>query len=281
MKTIGQFAKQHNVTVKTLHHYEKMDLVLPEHVDQDSGYRYYGVEATNNLKLVLFMKELGFSLSEIKNIVKHKDNTELLQELLKLKRKQTKSDQETTERRLFQINKLLSISRENINITCEELIQMSEETLYTGKYGRGTFIEESLKRFEMAKQNKTPLSIIQMDLDHFHNVNKNFGYDAGDIVLDRTQSEIISVLQESKYETLLERKGGDEFSVVVNASAMNASLLATKILNRVIAIDYSDISEDLKVSITAGIAGMTKNINSYSELAQEAIIKLYQAKRNR
>lgn len=41
MIQIGQFAKVNNVTVKTLHHYEKIGLLLPVNVDQSTGYRFY------------------------------------------------------------------------------------------------------------------------------------------------------------------------------------------------------------------------------------------------
>jgi diguanylate cyclase (GGDEF)-like protein len=120
-----------------------------------------------------------------------------------------------------------------------------------------------------------------MDLDHFHQVNKNYGYEIGDLVLKRTQDEIVSVLQASKYETLMERKGGDEFTVLAHCSALQVSQLTTKILNRVVAIDYSDVAEDLKVSITAGMAALRKRTKSYADLLHQATIKLYEAKRNR
>ena len=159
---------------------------------------------------------------------------------------------------------------------------MSKKELYSGKYGRGEFIEESEKAFNIAKQNNTDLSVIQLDLDMFHQLNQKYGYDIGDIVLDRTTTEIISVLGEYPYTSLLERKGGDEYSITVETNPLGASKLATNILNRVKEVNYDDIAEKLSVSITAGIAGLTKNTKSYSQLVQEAIVTLYEAKkRNR
>ena len=69
MKTIGQFAKENNVTIKTNHHYEKMDLINPSKVDDETGYRYYGENEALELRIVLFLKELGLSLSEIKKVL--------------------------------------------------------------------------------------------------------------------------------------------------------------------------------------------------------------------
>lgn len=163
----------------------------------------------------------------------------------------------------------------------KELIDMGKEELFTGKYGRGKFIEESEKLFDKAKENKTKLSVVQLDLDMFHKLNQTYGYDVGDIVLERTQDEIVSILQECSYETLLERRGGDEFSITVCASTREASMLSTKILNRVKDVDYSDVADKLKVYITAGISGLTKKSESYTQLVHEATMELYKAKRNK
>ncbi len=283
MKTIGQFAKENNVTVKTLHHYEKLELIIPTKVDPNTGYRYYSEEESLNLKIILFMKDLGFSLSEIKKVLLNNLQKEDLLESLSFKLNQSSSELEETSNRIFKLETIISIV-ENKDIgktNMKELISMSEKELYTGKHGRGTFIEETVKMFNKAKQEQTPLSVIQMDLDHFHEVNQKYGYEVGDIVLRRTLDEIVDVLKEKHYSTMLQRKGGDEFSIVAETTTRDAAMLATKILNRVVAIDYSDIAEGLKVSITAGIAGLTKNTVSYSDLIHQATIKLYEAKRNR
>lgn len=282
MKTIGQFAKANNVTVKTLHHYEKLDLINPTKVDDNTGYRYYSDEARVHLHTILFLKDLGFSLSEIKEVMQSHYDVATLLEFIEFKKKQATQDMNTTSDRLHKLDTMETILKQTDGKNqIKELIEMSEDALFTGNYGRGDFIEAAEKTFNKAKQEKTPLSIIQMDLDHFHQVNKTYGYDIGDIVLQRTQDEIMSVLQASKHETLLQRKGGDEFTVLVNCTGLAVSKLTTNILNAVVNVDYSDVAENLSVSITAGIASMTRKNKSYADLMHEATIKLYESKRNR
>lgn len=282
MKTIGQFAKDHNVTVKTLHYYEKLNLVTPKEVDTYTGYRYYGDKEARDLKLVLFLKELGLSLSEIRTVMDDGYTQESLLEVLEYKKNQIRKDKELASLRLQKITSFMSLLDEYKAKTLDykELMGMSEEKLFSGKYGRGEFIEEAEKLFNVSKLNKTPLSVIQMDLDKFHNINKTHGYDVGDIVLDRTSNEIITVLQESNYNSMLERKGGDEFSVIVNAEGFEVSKLVSTILNRIVNVDYSDVTENLRVTITAGIASLTQKTDSISEMVQNATIELYKAKRN-
>ena len=283
MKTIGQFAKENNITVKTLHHYEKLELIIPTRVDPNTGYRYYSDEESLNVKIILFMKDLGFSLSEIKNVLSDNVRKEELIGSLSFKLEQASNELDNTSNRIYKLETVISIidDKKLGKTNMKELIGMSEKELHTGKHGRGKFTEETVKMFNKARQENTNLSAIQMDLDRFHEVNKKHGYDVGDIVLRRTTDEIVNVLKEHQYTTMLQRKGGDEFSVIAETNTREAAMLATKILNRVVSIDYSDVADDLKVSISAGIAGLTKSTVSYSDLIHQATIKLYESKRNR
>lgn len=66
--TVGRAAQLAGVTVRTLHHYDEIGLVVPSQRSQ-GGYRLYGRREIARLQEVLFFKELGFGLEEIKDIV--------------------------------------------------------------------------------------------------------------------------------------------------------------------------------------------------------------------
>ena len=72
MYKIKQFANRVGVSVRMLRHYDKIDLLIPENINQYNGYRYYGSKNLETMQQVLFFKELGFSLGEIKNIIDDK-----------------------------------------------------------------------------------------------------------------------------------------------------------------------------------------------------------------
>ena len=63
---IGEFSKLMQVTVKTLRHYEQLELLKPADVDQWTGYRYYSIEQMQRLSSIRELKNLGFSLEEIR-----------------------------------------------------------------------------------------------------------------------------------------------------------------------------------------------------------------------
>ena len=66
--TIGAVARLAGVTVRTLHHYDRIGLVVPSE-RTDGGYRLYGHRQVERLQEVLLFRELGFGLDEIRRIV--------------------------------------------------------------------------------------------------------------------------------------------------------------------------------------------------------------------
>jgi DNA-binding transcriptional MerR regulator len=68
MYTIKQLSDLVGVTPRTLHYYDEIGLFKPESVGAN-GYRYYGDESLLKLQQILFYRELGLDLSEIKHIV--------------------------------------------------------------------------------------------------------------------------------------------------------------------------------------------------------------------
>ena len=63
---IGEFSQLMQVTVKTLRHYEQKGLLIPDEVDEWTGYRYYSIEQMQTLQTIRDLQRLGFSLDEIK-----------------------------------------------------------------------------------------------------------------------------------------------------------------------------------------------------------------------
>ncbi len=62
--TVKELADLANVTVKTLHHYHKIGLLIPNEISE-AGYRYYGQAELERLQQILFFRELDFSLEDI------------------------------------------------------------------------------------------------------------------------------------------------------------------------------------------------------------------------
>lgn len=66
---VGSLAKLAGVSARTLRYYDKINLLQPERV-LENGYRIYGQKEVNMLQQILFYRELGVPLDEIKRIVR-------------------------------------------------------------------------------------------------------------------------------------------------------------------------------------------------------------------
>lgn len=79
--SIGNAAKICNTSVQTLRYYDKIGLVNPTHTDKFTGYRYYSNRDMLYIKIVQDMKQLHFSLEEIRALLKTDQLDELLIQL--------------------------------------------------------------------------------------------------------------------------------------------------------------------------------------------------------
>ncbi|PRB72359.1 hypothetical protein CQ011_01465 [Arthrobacter sp. MYb213] len=67
--SIGEFATLMNVTVKALHHYEKIELLKPVRVDRLTGYRKYSSAQFGTVMLIRQYRALGLTLAGIKRVI--------------------------------------------------------------------------------------------------------------------------------------------------------------------------------------------------------------------
>ena len=72
MRTISQVAELANISIRTLQYYDEIGLLKPSELTK-SSYRLYNEEALQKLQQILFFKELGFKLKEIKEILQKPD----------------------------------------------------------------------------------------------------------------------------------------------------------------------------------------------------------------
>lgn len=76
---IGEFARICQTRISVLRHYDKLGLLKPTYIDKFTGYRYYSQEQIAIFFRITALKEAGFSLSEIKELLGQlRDNTDLL-----------------------------------------------------------------------------------------------------------------------------------------------------------------------------------------------------------
>jgi DNA-binding transcriptional MerR regulator len=100
---IGELSEQAGVSVQTVRYYERRGL-LPEPDRTESGYRSYNREALLHLRFILTAKGLGFTLSEIRELIDLRvDPAATAQEV----RTHARQKIQTTKAKIADLNRLL------------------------------------------------------------------------------------------------------------------------------------------------------------------------------
>ena len=76
--TVKEFADMHHINKRTLHYYDEIGLFSPA-VKNENNYRYYTLSQSAELEYILSLKELGMSISEIKEYLKQPNSNHLIE----------------------------------------------------------------------------------------------------------------------------------------------------------------------------------------------------------
>lgn len=87
MFKIGEFSKLTQVSIRMLRYYDETGLLKPAETDKFTGYRLYSAEQIPDLNRIIFLRDLGFNVSEIADALDHWED-ELITNLLDGKRRE-------------------------------------------------------------------------------------------------------------------------------------------------------------------------------------------------
>ena len=88
MLNIGEFARLGQVSPRMLRHYDELGLLTPERVDPGSGYRFYSVHQLARLHRIVALRDIGFGLDQIRQILTQDISVQELRGMLRLRRAQ-------------------------------------------------------------------------------------------------------------------------------------------------------------------------------------------------
>lgn len=78
---IREFSKLTNVSVRMLHHYDTIGLLMPIEIDRINGYRLYSVSQIPTLQKIIMLRDLNFSIPEIKDVLHNWSDEDLIKKL--------------------------------------------------------------------------------------------------------------------------------------------------------------------------------------------------------
>ena len=138
------------------------------------------------------------------------------------------------------------------------------------------FQDRLREEFRRAQRYDDPLALILVDLDHFKNVNDNFGHQVGDEVLAATAGCVKAAVRETDF---VARYGGEEFAVLLPKTHLAGALtVAERIAAEMLRIKAGP--SGLKITASFGVSGFPgRSVNTAEQLVKTADEALYRAKR--
>lgn len=119
------------------------------------------------------------------------------------------------------------------------------------------------------------LSLMMLDIDHFKEVNDQFGHDAGDHAIQ----SIATILNDvTRSDAKIARFGGEEFAVLVaDLDAESVASIAERIRRAVAAYDFSHDGNDIRLTVSIGTTNMRTD-DTTGTFVKRADVLLYRAK---
>src|SRR4051812_24844893 len=122
MLSIGDFARLGQVSPRMLRHYDQIGLLTPEHVDPATGYRSYGVAQLARLHRLLALRDLGFGLEHIAELLDDDVSVEQLRGMLRLRRGQIEQTVAEEQARLRRVEAHLRALEGSTAMPTEEIV---------------------------------------------------------------------------------------------------------------------------------------------------------------
>lgn len=144
----------------------------------------------------------------------------------------------------------------------------------TGLYNR-RYMEDTLQRMvQLADRDRSELSVLMLDLDHFKRLNDHHGHARGDAALRDVAATMIASLRDSDIAC---RYGGEELLVILPHCGVEAAARKAEQLRA--SIEQLSEKDGAEISASFGVASLSPATRSVAELMAAADAALYRAKR--
>ena len=147
----------------------------------------------------------------------------------------------------------------------------------TKTYNRAAFEDALSREKKLAHRKSNHLSVIFFDIDHFKDINDDFGHDCGDIALASAASCIKDMLRGSD---VVFRYGGEEFVILLSDTSIDgAKILAERIRKSIEKHSIAYGMQIIKLTASLGVSTLRGN-DTCDSLVKRADQAMYQAKDN-
>lgn len=157
----------------------------------------------------------------------------------------------------------------------KQLEILAQNDVLTDLLNRRSFSRELNIHLKLYHRNKSPISVLYIDIDDFKNINDTLGHHVGDMVLKRFSKLLV---ENSRETDLISRWGGEEFLIAfIDTNLEDANVISNKLCN-LVANDL-ELQRIVSSKVTASFGLVTFSINDTDEtFISRADKAMYEAK---
>jgi diguanylate cyclase (GGDEF)-like protein len=229
----------------------------------------YGIQFGSALEMILLSFALAYRYASLRS-----ENENVVREA-----------NEQLERNVSRRTAELSAALEQLAEANSRLRESNRRDVLTGMFNRRHFRDVFEQLLQQAHETRQPLSLMLIDLDHFKQVNDDYGHLAGDECL-RALARMLNQCLASESGAVVARFGGEEFVVVLPGVASPRVLdVAERVRQHIGKEPVHYAGREIRITASIGVhsvpAGATATADEVLHYADDALYSAKNAGRNR
>jgi len=171
----------------------------------------------------------------------------------------------------------VAINKRQLQTSNAELKRLSSTDRLTGLNNRGHWEEGLKSEYARHQRYQSMAALVMFDIDHFKKVNDTYGHQAGDKVIQGVAKLVHGLVRNTD---IAGRYGGEEFAVLLpDTDAAGAKIFAERLRLSVEAMQVTHDEKLIPITISLGVADLSRRSNDHQQLIEWADHALYASKK--
>ncbi len=155
----------------------------------------------------------------------------------------------------------------------KKLLHQTRTDELTGATNRRYFMQLGEEEINRSHRYARPMSLLMLDLDHFKEINDQYGHSSGDEVLQRFSQLCRSTLRKPD---IFGRLGGEEFAIIIPEESLDGAVQTAERLRT--RVEETFASTDYRLTVSIGVTELADHDAHVGDLLRRADNMMYKAK---